>query len=134
MAFVYKAVRELQEKELVDGGDCVALIKHYAPGLAGVPTSAWKPGDRVVEVARKLAPGTAIATFEKGRFPRRQTGQHAAFFIASAGAGIYVMDQWKNDDQKPRVSMRHIPRRGKNKDGSYKDPSNNAEAFSVIER
>jgi hypothetical protein len=44
------------------------------------------------------------------------------------------MDQWKNDPRKPVVSLRHIPRRGKTKDGKWKDPSNNAEAFSVIER
>jgi len=76
-----------------------------------------------------------VATFEQGHFPHRKTGQHAAFFIASAGAGNYVMDQWKNDPiNKPWVCMRHIERKGRNMDGSFVDPSNNAEAFSVIER
>jgi hypothetical protein len=88
----------------------------------------------VVDVAQRLAPGTAIATFEDGRYPHRRTGQHAAFFVSSAGAGIWVMDQWKNDPRKPVVSLRHIARKGKTKDGKWKDPSNNAEAFSVIER
>jgi hypothetical protein len=34
--------------------------------------------------------------------------------------------------RKP-VSLRHIERKGKSKEGKWKDPSNNAEAFSVIE-
>lgn len=118
MPFVYNAVRTLAGKPLVDGGDCVALVKAHAPGLKGISTTAWKPGAHVVEVAQRLAPGTAIATFEDGRYPQRATGQHAAFFVSSAGAGIWVMDQWKNDPRKPVVSLRHIPRRGKTKDGS----------------
>jgi hypothetical protein len=134
MPFVYNAVRTLAGKPLVDGGDCVALVKAHTPGLKGISTTAWKPGAHVVDVAQTLAPGTAIATFEDGRYPQRTTGQHAAFFVSSAGAGIWVMDQWKNDPRKPVVSLRHIPRRGKTKDGKWKDPSNNAEAFSVIER
>jgi type VI protein secretion system component Hcp len=49
--------------------------------------------------------------------------------------GESVMNQWKGDvEHKPTVSMRHIGRKGRNKDGSFVDPSNNAEAFSVIER
>lgn len=132
MPHVYTEVRKLAGHALVDGGDCVALVKAFAPGLKGMPTSAWRPGDRVVDVAHKLRAGTAIATFEDDRYPHRTTGQHAALFVASAGAGIWVMDQWKNDPTKPVVSLRHIPRRGKGKDGRWKDPSNNAEAFSVI--
>jgi hypothetical protein len=135
MPSVYKEVRSLEHHALVGSGDCVELIKAFAPGLIGKPTSAWRPGATVIEVASTLQPGTAIATFEQGHFPHRSTGQHAAFFVASAGAGIYVIDQWKGDPKnKPYVSMRHIERKGKKKDGSFVDPSNNAEAFSVIER
>jgi hypothetical protein len=133
MPHVYTKVRELAGQELVGSGDCVELVKAFAPGLKGTTTSSWRPGERVVDVAHKLAPGTAIATFEKGRYPHSVTGQHAAFFVSSAGAGIWVMDQWKNDPRKPVVSLRHIERKGKSKDGKWKDPSNNAEAFSVIE-
>jgi hypothetical protein len=132
MPHVYKAANELNGHALVGTGDCVELIKAFAPGLQGRPTSAWREGERVVDVARKLEPGTAIATFENGKFPHRAHGQHAAFFLQSAGAGIWVMDQWRGDKLKPTVSLRHIERRGKTKDGKWKDPSNNAEAFSVI--
>jgi hypothetical protein len=127
MPFVYSKVRDLGGKPLVGKGDCVELVKWFAPGLKGVPTSSWKAGASVVDVAKTLTPGTAIA-------PQRVTGQHAAFFVSSAGAGIWVMDQWKDDQLKRTISLRHIPRRGKTRDGKWKDPSNNAEAVSVIER
>lgn len=133
MPHVYKEVKKLEGHALVGAGDCVELIKAFAPGLQGMPTGAWREGERVVDVARTLAPGTAIATFENGKYPHRPHGQHAAFFLQSAGAGIWVIDQWRGDSiQKPNVSARHIERRGKTKDGKWKDPSNNAEAFSVI--
>lgn len=135
MGYVYREVRSLENHTLVDGGDCVKLVKRFAPGLIGVSTTEWKAGKRVRDVAVTLLPGTAIATFEGGRYPQdKATGKHAAFFVSTAGAGFYVMDQWKNDSRKPRVSMRHISPKGKNPDGSYKDPSNNADAFYVIEK
>jgi hypothetical protein len=133
MPHVYKQVRSLAGHPLVGTGDCVELVKAFAPGLKGFSTGTWRPGESVVEVAHRLEPGTAIATFEGKHFPQGVTGQHAAFFVASAGAGIWVMDQWKNDPRKPVVSLRHIERKGKHKDGKWRDPSNNAEAFSVIE-
>lgn len=98
MPYVYAAVCGLHDQDLVDGGHCVALVKHYPPG------------------------------------PHRHSGQHAALFIASAGSGIWITDQWKGDSNKPKVSKRHIPRRGQRSDGTYPDASNNAEAFYVIER
>ncbi|TQK10269.1 BPSL0067 family protein [Herbaspirillum sp. SJZ107] len=133
MPHVYKEARQLAGHELVGSGDCVELIKAFAPGLKGVTTLAWRPGEHVVDVAHSLPVGTAIATFEDGQYPQHRTGQHAALFISSAGSGIWVMDQWKNDPKKPVVSLRHIRRQGKHLDGKWRDPSNNAEAFSVIE-
>lgn len=135
MGYVYPAVRTLEGKALIGSGDCVELIKHFAPGLIGMPTAFWKQGAHVIDVAATLRPGTAIATFVNGRYPQHRTGQHAAFFVRTAGAGIWVIDQWKGDPKnKPTVSMRHIPRRGRLADGSFINPSNNAEAFFVIER
>jgi hypothetical protein len=80
-----------------------------------------------------LAKGTAIATFVKGRYPNRPHGNHAAFFIRQGINGIYVVDQWRSKD-KVEIGERFIKSKGKNADGSFKDPSNNADAFSVIER
>lgn len=132
MPHVYSKVDELAGHALVGTGDCVALVKAFAPGLQNLPTTAWRPAAHVVDVATSLQRGTAIATFEGERYGNQVTGQHAAFFLASAGSGIWVMDQWKNDPNKPLVSVRHIRRKGKTKNGAWADPSNNAEAFYVI--
>lgn len=132
MPYVYREVRSLEKAPLVAGGDCVALIKALAPGLQGKPTLAWREGARVVDTSA-LLPGTAIATFDRGRYPNKSHGNHAAFFVAYAGKALWVMDQWKNDGRKPWVSKRLIYPGRKWKDGSFVDPSNSAEAFSVIE-
>jgi hypothetical protein len=132
MPFVYREVNELKDHALIGTGDCVVLIKEFVPALAKVSTSAWRAGARVVDV-KNLARGTAIATFVEGRYPRLDTGNHAAFYIASAGAGFYVMEQWKNDKSKPRVSMRLIRPGLTKRDGSLREPSNAAQAFYMIE-
>ena len=81
---------------------------------------------------RTISKGTAIATFVKGRYESKSHGNHAALFLSADATGIWVMDQWKGD-KKPKVSKRHIPKRGTAEDGSFINPSNNADAFSVIE-
>jgi hypothetical protein len=45
---------------------------------------------------------------------------------------MYIMDQWNRSD-KSTISSRFIYRLGKNKDGTYVRPSDNADAFSLIE-
>lgn len=130
MPHVYGSVDTLQDKPLVGKGDCVELVKELAPGLKGMPTSTWKQGAKVIDTA-DLKRGTAIATFVDGKYPHHQTGQHAAFFLARAGAGFYVMDQWKGDAKKPRVSKRYIAPGAST--GVYSSLSNKAEAFYVIE-
>ena len=130
MPFTYTAVDTLQNTPLVGGGDCVDLIKELAPGLRGRPTSSWKPGALVID-SPGLRRGTAIATFVDGRYPNNRTGQHAAFFLARAGAGFWVMDQWRADGRKPRVSKRYIAPGAMT--GVHSNLSNRADAFYVIE-
>lgn len=132
MPHVYREVQSLERHELVDGGDCVALIKALAPGLKGLATSSWRPGAKVARSVG-LQPGTAIATFVDGKYPNKPTGNHAAFFLSYAGSAIWVMDQWKNDDRKPWVSSRLVRPGLKNRDGTYRDPSNSIETYFVIE-
>ena len=43
------------------------------------------------------------------------------------------MDQWLSDVTKPKISKRYLRKKGKLKNGNFVDPSNNADAFSVIE-
>jgi hypothetical protein len=80
-----------------------------------------------------LAKGTAIATFVNGIYQNYGTGNHAAYYISQDATGIWIMDQWSDDVKKPKISKRHIRRKGKLSTGGFIDPSNNADAFSVIE-
>lgn len=129
MSYVYAKVDDLDQTDKVGSKQCVALLQYYAR----LPqTTTWKEGKSVIGNFL-LAKGTAIATFANGKYQSHTTGNHAAFYISQDAAGIWVMDQWANDKTKPKVSKRHIRRKGKLKTGNYVDPSNNADAYSVIE-
>jgi hypothetical protein len=100
-------------------------------------TSQWLRERRVMD-SRNIAPGTVIATFEDGRYPNRQTGNHAAFYLHSGlnsmktgkPAYILVMDHWK---KKGQVSARSIyPKARKLSIGLVDDDSDNAEMFYVV--
>ncbi|WP_244129974.1 BPSL0067 family protein [Burkholderia sp. BCC0097] len=43
--------------------------------------------------------------------------------------GIHVVEQWRS---LKAIQRRCIPFKGKDKNGRYIDPSNNADAFSVV--
>jgi hypothetical protein len=128
MPYVYAKVRTLEKQAKVGDSECVALIRKYTPAPA---TFFWRKGDAVMG-DRNLKPGTAIATFVKDKWTSKSRGNHAAFYLGQAANGMYIMDQWNRSDKKV-ISSRFIYRLGKNKDGSYLRPSDNADAFSVIE-
>ncbi|GKT23486.1 BPSL0067 family protein [Acidovorax sp. SUPP3334] len=130
MPYIYQNAEALEGTSKVGSKHCVALLQHYAQ----LPhTSSWKPGETVFGNAN-IKKGTAIATFNgKGRYGSLPTGNHAAFFISQDPGGIWVMDQWLSDSQKPKVSMRYIRPQVQRKNGDFVDPSNNAAAYSVIE-
>jgi hypothetical protein len=128
MSYVYSKVDDLNGEDKVGTHQCVALVQKYTS--AG-PTSGWRQGEAVLgnQLLRK---GTAIATFVNGRYPNHRHGNHAALFLRQAPNGIYVMDQWVGGKRK-HIEEHFLPSRGKNKDGSFKNPSNNADAYFVIE-
>ncbi|WP_338846680.1 BPSL0067 family protein [Massilia sp. W12] len=128
MPYIYADVDNLQNTDKVGSKHCVALIQHYtdAPN-----TRDWSEG-QVVMGSSGLAKGTAIATFVAGRYPNHSSGNHAAFLLSVESNGIWVMDQWKDDASKPKVSKRFLRKKGKDKNGKFIDPSNNADAYSVI--
>lgn len=128
MPFIMPNARSLQGHPLIGTGDCVELIKQLVPGLIGHSAHLeWRAGKRVLDT-EDLPVGTAIATFVNGRYPNNNTGQHAAIFLGYDGkTAIWVMDQWKNDIYKPRVSARLIYA------GRPGSMSNSAEYFYVIE-
>lgn len=131
MPFIYNGVWALEDEPVIGDGSCVTLIKVLTPGLKGLPTSAWRQGKAVVG-SNGIVPGTAIATFENGRYPQRNTGNHAAFFLAYGGAGFWVMDQWTHKD-RVTIKRRYIYPKPPRKNGTFALPSNSAGAFFVIE-
>jgi hypothetical protein len=128
MSYIYDEIDALENTELVGSHQCVALVQHYA---RAPQSTLWKAGG-TVKGNLLIAKGTAIATFVDGKYPSHASGNHAAFFVSQDAGGIWIMDQWNNLERKPKVSKRYILSRGK-KDNSYINPSNNADAYSIIE-
>ncbi|PJC98758.1 hypothetical protein GQ37_010445 [Janthinobacterium sp. BJB1] len=128
MSYTYTKVDDLEKTTMVGNHQCVALVRHYAGAPA---TLAWKQGEAVLG-NRLLRKGTAIATFVDGKYANLQHGNHAALYMGQALDGILVMDQWK-DKRPPLVTSRTLRSKGCYKNGLYVDPSNNADAFFVIE-
>jgi hypothetical protein len=72
--------------------------------------------------------GTAIATFVNGKYPRKKHGNHAALYVSQDDEGITVVEQFRGVSAQER-KLKFL---GKTKDG-YVNPSNNGDAFSIIE-
>ncbi|NVE01601.1 BPSL0067 family protein [Massilia sp. BJB1822] len=128
MSYTYTKVDDLENSTMVGNHQCVALVRQYAGAPA---TIAWKQGEPVFG-NRMLKKGTAIATFINGRYANQAHGNHAALYLGQTPDGILVMDQWKNKKEK-LVTSRVIRRKGKAKSGLYIQPSDNADAYFVIE-
>jgi hypothetical protein len=94
-------------EEHAASGDCVALIQATVPGLRGIHPSGWREGAPVAGETR-IARGTAIATFEDGRYAARRDRDQAAIFLAHAGTGIWVLEECDGDDS-PTVRRSFIP-------------------------
>lgn len=133
MIFVYSDVAALEGKEKVGTKQCVALLQHYLPLIGH--TSSWSEGDDVFE-NEDIEPGTAIATFVKGRYPNQASGNHAALFLKHDLNGFWIMDQWSSDTKKKLIGARLIQSLGKPNlaNGAFYNASNNADAYSIIER
>jgi hypothetical protein len=126
MAYVYEDAEELVGLPTVGNSQCVALIMRYTQAPA---TPRWKEGKQV-RGDLLLKKGTAIATFVNGKYPNNNTGQHAAFYLSQDAAGIWVVDQWLASGT---IQKRQLRFRGKKRDGGFVDPSNNGDAFSVVD-
>jgi hypothetical protein len=126
MSDVYSDARSLNNKPVEGNGECVTLVKNHTSVGA---TATWRQGEQVVG-SNALRQGTAIATFVNGRYPNNAHGNHAAFYMGQVSDGIYIMDQWRS---KEKITKRFIRRKGRDAHGRFIDPSNNADAFFVIE-
>jgi hypothetical protein len=103
----------------VGNGHCVQYVK---AATGAPPSSEWSEGQRVRGM--NLPAGTAIATFQEGKYQNRVNGDsHAAIYLSQDANGITVIDQWKGHT----VSPRYIPFKG----GST-HPVNDGDMFSVV--
>jgi len=127
MKHVYAGAPQLQRTNKVGDGQCVALIQHYTK--AGW-TGRWRAGDHVMST-RNILPGTAIATFEKGRWPIRPNKKHAAFYLRPDPEGFWVIDQYANMHkvESRKITVKSAADRAK---WNY-TPSDDAAMFYVIE-
>lgn len=135
MPYIYRDAKKLEHQAKVDGGECVRLVQHYT---SVGPTSTWRQGPRVLDQSF-IEEGTVIANFTRqGRWPGKDNGNHAAFFIEFGPRGadgkpkwIVVQDQWT---KKKDIHMRRIERRGMKlqEEGNSYDDSDNAEHFYVV--
>lgn len=126
MSHVYSDAKTLEGKEKEGDGQCVTLVRNHTD--AGW-TGRWKQGEAVVG-NRTLAQGTAIANFVNGKWPNLAHGNHSAFYIGQVSDGIYIIDQYPAKD---RIGKRFIRRKGKDSHGKFINPTDNADAFFVIE-
>ena len=126
MPYAYDNPNSLEDLPSVGTKQCVALAKFYAKAP---PSSLWKEG-AAVKGNLLLREGTAIATFVDGRYPNRASGNHAALYVGQDAGGIYVIDQWSKVN---KIQARKLPFLGKEKQGNWANPSNNGDAFSVVE-
>lgn len=99
MAFIDAKPHELLGS-VVGNGHCVALVQQGA----GAPhTSQWRPGDPVLGNG-SVQRGTAIATFQDGRYGNHLDGRsHAAIFIEHTNDGFTVVDQWRGRPTQSRL-------------------------------
>ena len=147
MPYIFAGVDSYKGKPLIGTGTCVDLIKELVPGLKGQSTTTWKAGGNVMEVfkAGKTIPrGTAIATFENGRYPQRcavgyaGSCHHAAILLSVQAGGVWIMDQYKSDKNRMFIESRFLrllpPRTEKLSNGNWRDAGNNPRAFYVIEK
>lgn len=126
MPYLYAEAESLVKLPVVGTKQCVALIKQYAKAP---PTAMWKEG-KAVKGNSFLTKGAAIATFVDGKYPNHGSGNHAAFYVSQDAIGIWVVDQWSTSKT---IQYRRLAFKGKSKDGGFISPSNNGDAFSVIE-
>ncbi len=100
-------------------GECVDLVKLCSNAPM---TRYWKPGKKVF--GNDIPPGTAIATFRRGKYPNK-SGYHAAIYSHQDENGIYAWDQWHGQ----AVHLRYIKAKQ-----SHKKAGNNASKYRIIRR
>lgn len=137
---------EQRVKDRVENPDTISFIANgqcarLPQALTNVGhTSRWQPGERVVDVAKTLKPGTVIANFKfvdgKLKFPNEHR-YHASIFVRGEGysvvtgkaSQIVMFDQWVGATPK----MSHAPgTRPVRARSAATAPADNANEFYVV--
>jgi hypothetical protein len=129
MPHVYKDARKLENKDKIGDMECVYLVKYFT-GLGW--TGSWRGTEPVVG-NKTIVEGTAIANLVNGKWPGLKTGNHSGFYLGQVSNGIYIIDQWPNMKTKPKISKRFLYRLGMDKNGKFINPTENADAYFVID-
>lgn len=126
MEHVFEGAAALQRHKPVADGSCVKLIQAFTKvGWTG----RWRAGAAVLN-NRMIRAGTAIATFENGRWPTRTGRKHAAFFLRHGIDGFWVIDQYAG---RAWVESRFIKTAtAADRAKATYTPSNDAAQFSVM--
>ncbi len=101
-------------------GQCVSLVRV----ATGAPHSSEWNGGVKVRGNTAIQKGTAIATFQDGKYRNLTNGDsHAAVYLTQDDSGIYVVDQWKGQPGHVRLVRFR---------GGEGAPHNDGDAFSVV--
>lgn len=128
---------------MIANGECARLPQE----LTSVGwTGRWQRGERVIDVARTLTPGTVIANFKlieaKWQYPRgthaEVHGYHAALFMSadlfSTSSGkpsrIWMFDQWRG--KMPKAPSPRPAYVRPDSIAQKKQPCDKAEDFYVV--
>ena len=99
-----------------ESDECVSLTKMFS----GAPcTLCWREGPKVMGNTN-IPPGTAIATFENGRYPQHGKNRNSGIYLGQSGKNIYIIDQWPT----------HTAQRRPIDPGGA--PQNDANSYSVV--
>jgi hypothetical protein len=128
---------EFYTGKLIGKGDCVEFVK-ACTDLSS--TATWKEGVKVNN-SYHLTKGTAIATFQNGKYTNDKYGKsHAAIYLyhkydeSKNLIGIRVLDQWKGDQNNLSVQPNQVVHeRTIRFRGGVGHPCNDGDAFSVID-
>ena len=138
--FIYHDAQSLVGKPLAGNGECVTLVQKYLPAIGH--TTTWKAGARVVELGNNdIQIGTVIGTMEDGKWPGKEHNNHVGIFggvnsrsVTTGRMLSFVLVEQYRAHGVTKIQARVIYSKGKSVNERYIDPSNNAEAFFVIEK
>lgn len=125
---------------MAGNGECVALVQKYLPSIGH--TTTRKAGARVVELgSNDIRIGTGIGTMEDGKWPGKPHDNHVGIFggvnsrnVTTGRMMSFVLVEQYRAHGVTRIQARVICSKGQSDNGRYIDPSNNADAFFVIEK